>query len=197
MARGLRLNDPGRAWAWLAVLLAEGMLLGLLVPAAAWDWQPARAFEAWRWWTAAFVHLNGLHFAGNFAGLVLVAALGVLGRLPPRAALAWALAWPLGHGLLLMRPEVTHYVGMSGALHAGVAVAATWLVLAGRRRGVALAIGAGLLAKLLLEVPWGAPVTVSATLGIPVVPLAHAGGAAAGVLLALALYRRGETEPRR
>ncbi len=197
MAGGLRLNEPGRAWGWLAVVLADGALLGLVVPASAWDWQPARAAEVWRWWTAAFVHLNGLHLAGNLLGLALVAALGHFGRLPPRAALAWALAWPLGHGVLLLRPEIAHYAGLSGVLHAGVAVAAAWLVLEGRRRGVALAIGAGLLAKLMLEAPWGAPVTVSATLGIPVVPLAHAGGAFAGVLLALALCRRGKPEPDR
>lgn len=177
--------------------LGAGALLGLLVPAPEWDWQPSKAAEPWRWWTAAFVHLNGLHLAGNLLGLALVAALGVVGRLPPRAALAWALAWPLGHGVLLLRPEVTHYAGLSGVLHAGVAVAVTWLVLEGRRRRVAMAIGAGLVAKLLLEQPWGAPVTVSATLGIPVVPLAHAGGALVGLLLTLLLHRRDSAQEQR
>lgn len=181
----------------LAFALGAGALLGLLVPAGAWDWQPSRATDPWRWWTAAFVHLGGLHLAGNLLGLALVAALGWVGRLPQRAALAWALAWPLGHGVLLLRPEVAHYAGLSGVLHAGVAVAATGIALEGRARALALAIGAGLAAKLLLEAPWGAPVTVSATLGIPVVPLAHAGGAVAGVLLALALCRRGETAEQR
>ena len=197
MARGLRLNEPGRAWAALAVALGAGALLGLLVPAPEWDWQPSKAAEPWRWWTAAFVHLNGLHLAGNLLGLALVAAVGMVGRLPQRAALAWALAWPLGHGVLLLRPEVTHYAGLSGVLHAGVAVAVTWLVLEGRRRRVAMAIGAGLVAKLLLEQPWGAPVTVSATLGIPVVPMAHAGGALVGLLLTLLLHRRDCAEEQR
>lgn len=197
MARGLRLNEPGRAWAALAVALGAGALLGLLVPAPEWDWQPSKAAEPWRWWTAAFVHLNGLHLAGNLLGLALVAAVGMVGRLPQRAALAWALAWPLAHGVLLLRPEVTHYAGLSGVLHAGVAVAVTWLVLEGRRRRVAMAIGAGLVAKLLLEQPWGAPVTVSATLGIPVVPMAHAGGALVGLLLTLLLHRRDCAEEQR
>ena len=181
----------------LALALGAGALLGLLVPAPEWDWQPSKAAEPWRWWTAAFVHLNGLHLAGNLLGLVVVAALGVVGRLPQRAALAWALAWPLAHGVLLLRPEVTHYAGLSGVLHAGVAVAVTWLVLEGRRRRVAMAIGAGLVAKLLLEQPWGAPVTVSATLGIPVVPMAHAGGALVGLLLTLLLHRRDCAEEQR
>ena len=38
-----------------------------------------------------------------------------------------SVAWPLTHLSLLARPEVMHYGGLSGVLHAGVAVAALGL----------------------------------------------------------------------
>jgi len=186
---GLRLSQPGRAWAAFAAALAAGALLGLLVPPAAWDWQPARAGEAWRWWTAAFVHFSDRHLAINLAGVLVVGALGFAGRVPRRAALAWALAWPMTHGLLLLRPEIAHYGGLSGVLHAGVGAAATWVALAGRARALAFAILGGLAAKVVLETPWGDALVPSATLGIAVAPLVHATGAVAGTLTALAMYR--------
>jgi hypothetical protein len=108
-------------------------------------------------------------------------------------ALAWFAAWPLTHLSLLLRPELAHYGGLSGVLHAGVAVAAVWLLVRqrGRRRLIGTAIAAGLLAKIALESPWGPVLRQGAGWDIKVVPLAHAAGALAGAVCAgLTLWLR-------
>lgn len=188
MARGLRLN----AWAALAALLAAGALVGGQLPTAWLDWQPARIAEAWRWWTAAFVHWSPLHLGANLAGCLIVGAFGVRGRVPARGALAWLLAWPLVHLALVVQPALAHYGGLSGVLHAGVAVAALWIARAerGRPQAVALAVLGGLALKILLEKPWAAALTHPPGWDIAVAPLAHAAGALAGAAMVLVLQPR-------
>jgi len=178
-----------RAWLTLCALAVAGALAGWLAPAMALDWQPAlAATEPWRWWTAAFVHWSPLHLGANLAGCAVLAGLGAAARLPSRATLAWGLAWPLTHIALLAQPALAHYGGLSGVLHAGVAVAAVVLLArTGRERAIGAAIATGLLAKLLLERPWAGPLAHPAGWDIAVAPLAHAAGAAAGTLCALAL----------
>ena len=84
----LRLTAP---WWGLALALAAG---GMGVALASWwggpglhdalDWQRGRlTTQPWRWWSAAFVHLDTGHLAANLAGVAAVAAFGVatgLGR---------------------------------------------------------------------------------------------------------------------
>lgn len=174
----------------MSALLAGGALLGWWLPSPWLDWQPELAWQQpWRAWTAALVHWSPMHLGANLVGLALVAALGVVGRLPASAALAWALAWPLTQLGLLLQPDLRHYGGLSGVLHAGVAVAVVALLLQerGARRGVAALVGAGLLAKVLLETPWGPPLRQVPGWDIAIAPLAHASGAVAGVLLMLLL----------
>lgn len=181
------------------------------------DWQPTRAaFEPWRWWTAAFVHYGAAHLAANLAGCAVLAALGAAARLRGRWTWAWAAAWPLGHLLLWWAPDLLHYGGLSGVLHAAVAVVAIALLTesgnevadtrsrglppshpdtadgaADRRRGktrrwVGAAIGSGLLLKLLLE-PGSAPgSSVGLPIDVPVATAAHRAGALAGAVCALA-----------
>ncbi len=154
---------------------------------AAIDWQPALVWrEPWRAWSAAGLHFSGLHLAANLAGAVLVGALGGIARLPRRTALAWFVAWPLAQLGLLARPDLLHYGGLSGVLHAGVAVAALYLIV--RTRGSRRRIGIGLLlalaAKVLSETPWGAPLRHPAGWDIAVAPFAHASGLVAGLLAA-------------
>jgi hypothetical protein len=122
---------------------------------------------------------------------MLVAALGVAARVPPRAALAWALAWPATQLGLLAMPDITGYGGLSGVRHAGVAVVAVVLVRRTARdeRRVGLAIAAVLTLKLLIEAPWRAAVIHPAGWDIAVAPLAHASGALAGAGLAWLLCR--------
>ncbi|MDE2159763.1 MAG: rhombosortase, partial [Burkholderiales bacterium] len=175
-----------RAWVALAALLAAGALAARWLPAPALDWEPALALtQPWRAWTAAFVHWSGLHLGANLAATAVVGALGVAARLPDRAALAWFAAWPLTQLTLLARPDLLHYGGLSGVLHAGVAVAAAWLLLdaRGARRAVAAAIAAGLVAKLVLEQPWGPALRWGGGWDFPVAPWAHLGGAIVGAAL--------------
>jgi rhomboid family GlyGly-CTERM serine protease len=184
--------------AWLA--LAGALLLGaLLWPAAdasRWDWQPTLALgQPWRAWTAAWVHWSTSHLMMNAAGLGVIGLLGWRASVQPRDALAWALAWPLTQLGLLLQPGLRHFGGLSGVLHAGVAVTAVALLRqGGARRFIGAALAVGLALKLLLERPLGAPLRQIAGWDIPIAPFSHLSGALAGllcgVLVACLLPRR-------
>jgi rhomboid family GlyGly-CTERM serine protease len=188
------LSRPGRLWAALAALLMLGSGLAWWLPAAAFDWQPQlAATEPWRAWSAVFVHWSPLHLGANLLATAVVGAYGWAARMSPGAALAWFVAWPLTQLGLLLQPELAHYGGVSGLLHGGVAIVSLGLLVTqrGRRRAVGAAICAGLLIKLALERPWGPPLRYGTEWDIAVAPLAHATGAAAGLLCgALALAWR-------
>lgn len=177
-------------WAWLSVLallVLPSLLLGGADPLAqkvlAWD--PALVWaEPWRCWSAAWVHLSRLHLEANLLGALLVGALGWVARVPLPAAWAWALAWPLTHLALLVQPQLQRYGGLSGVLHAGVAVVVVALLMRGpdgRTRAVAALLGAGLAAKILIERPWDHVLSHPAGWDIAVAPMSHAAGALAGV----------------
>lgn len=165
-------------------MLITGALLGGGVAAERIDWQPALAVsEPWRAFSAAFVHFSELHLGANLAGALLTTALGMAGHLPARAALAWLIAWPLTHLCLLAQPALLHYGGLSGVLHAGVAVAAThWLLTAStaqrRLGGVILAV---LAFKVVNEAPWAATLTHPPGWDIAVAPGAHLSGLCCGI----------------
>lgn len=187
-------------WVVICAVLAAGAIAGASIGAStSLDWQPARAGnEPWRWWTAAFVHGSPRHLAANLAATVLVAAYGWAAGATPAVAAAWLVAWPVAHLALLGRPELAHYVGASGVLHAGVAAVTVQLLMRGdraqRRIGLAMAAGQGL--KMLIEQPWGALLHASDLLGVAVAPLAHATGTLAGAACAaLALAGRGARRP--
>jgi len=176
-----------RAWLALTLLLVLAAIGGWWLPRSAIDWQPALAArEPWRALSAAGVHYSALHLGANLAGAALVGALGVVARVPLAIVLAWLAAWPLTHLGLLMRPDLLHYGGLSGVLHAGVAAAALWLVARdrGRRQLIGAAILAVLLVKILGEAPWGPAVQTREGWDIAVAPFAHASGALCGLLCA-------------
>jgi rhomboid family GlyGly-CTERM serine protease len=188
------LSTPApRAWLALTLLLALAAAGGWGSEPHRLDWQPALAArEPWRALTAVAVHYSGLHLAANLAGAALVGALGMVARVPMAVVLAWLAAWPLTHLGLLLRPELAHYGGLSGVLHAGVAAVALWLVARehGRRQWIGAAILAALLVKILGESPWGPAVQRREGWDIAVAPFAHASGAVCGLLCArLALLR--------
>lgn len=180
---------PSRAWAVLAAVFALAALIALAAPPAAIDWQPGRAAaQPWRAWSAAALHYSPLHLGANLAGTLLVALLGAAARVGWPAVAAWAAAWPLTQFGLLLRPDLLHYGGLSGVLHAGVAVAALHVLLndtAPRRRLIGAAILALLAVKVIGEAPWGPVLTRPAGWDIDVAPFAHASGLAAGVLCML------------
>ena len=185
------LTAAERAWIGLAAGLCVAALAATLsgIAPGALDWQPSRAAaEPWRAFSATAVHYSTLHLAANLAGAALVAALGASARVSPAAVAAWACAWPLTQLGLLVRPDLTHYGGLSGVLHAGAAVVAVHLIghAAGARRAIGAALAAGLVCKVLIEAPWGAPLRVGTGWDFATAPLAHATGLVAGTLCAAA-----------
>lgn len=210
-------SRPGIAWLAVAAALAAGALavaLGARAAAGtsleidalrlALDWQPGLALaEPWRWWTAAWLHGSPAHLALNLAGTALLALLGLAARVPARLALAWLLAWPLTQGGWLLGPALAHYQGLSGVLHAGVAIVGLHLL--GMRRGAQALVGllllAGLAAKLVSEQPLGPVLRAAPELGIAIAPWSHLSGSVAGLLcaaavvLAPALARRAAPRP--
>jgi len=174
-----------RAWASLAIGLALGAMLVWPAPREALDWQPQLALsQPWRLWTAAFVHWSPMHLQANLLGCVAVAAFVVAARVPCHATWSWLVAWPLTQATLALQPLLLHYGGLSGVLHAGVAVTALDLVVqAGwRRRAIGWAVFAGLAIKLASERPWIGPTQVVVGWDIAIAPLVHLTGTAAGLL---------------
>ena len=196
MAGRLRLRTwlaglpPWVHWAGLGVAAAAGALLARLADPALLRWQPELAWaQPWRMVTAAWVHLSTQHLAGNLAATAVVAVFGVAAGCGRRAATAWALAWPLTQLGLLAQPALLRYGGLSGVLHAGVAVAVWQLLRDGsrRRRAVGAAVALMVLAKLLLEAAWQGPALRQVPgWDIAIAPGAHASGVLAGWLCALA-----------
>ena len=163
------------------------------------DWQPQRAWpEAWRWWSAALVHFTPMHLGANLLATVLVAAYGWAARVPSVVALAWVASWPFTHLALLAKPELVHYGGLSGILHAGVAAASLWLVMRGdgAQRTIGWLMLVGQVVKLLVEEPWGVAIQAPSELDVAVAPLAHASGSIAGALLTLLALRLWPPAPR-
>ena len=196
MTRG----TAGRAaWFGVALLLAAIALVGWPIPRNVLDWHPALAFtEPWRAVTAVGVHYSGQHLGVNLAGLVVTALFGVVARPPVLFAWAWLAAWPLTQFGLLVKPELLHYGGLSGVLHAGFAVVVVFLLVTGTRaqRRVAAAVLIGGVAKLLNEAPWGPALRHPPGWDIAIAPLAHTTGALAGALcavIALMWSRRAQT----
>jgi len=155
------------------------------MPRETLDWQPAlAATQPWRALTAAFVHWTPIHLAANLAGCAVLALLGWRAHLGRREATAGLIALPLTQLALLLRPDLLHYAGLSGALHALAAIAAlTLLTRPGRDRWIGAAILAGLAIKLPLEQPLGPVLRATPGFDFPVAPFAHLTGALAGALV--------------
>jgi rhomboid family GlyGly-CTERM serine protease len=168
----------------LCAALAALSLLFWPVPREALDWRP-NLFPAqpWRAVTAAFVHLTPFHLAANLAGSAVLALLGWRARLGRREALAGLVALPLTQAGLLLRPELERYAGLSGELHALVAIAAATLIVRdGRDRLIGLAILTGLSAKLAIEQPFGPVLSATSGFDFAIAPFAHFCGALAGFI---------------
>ena len=182
-----RPSPAAAAWVGVALLLCIFALVGQTQAADGLDWQPGLAFaQPWRAFTAVAVHYSGEHLVANLLAVALTALFGLVARVPARMAGAWLVAWPLTHVGLLLRPELAHYGGLSGVVHAGVAVVITWLLIRGTRaqRLVTVAVLVGFCAKLVSEAPWGPALRHPDGWSIAVAPIAHTTGALAGALCA-------------
>jgi rhomboid family GlyGly-CTERM serine protease len=175
------------AWAGVAALFAVCALLGFTVDRELLDWQPSLvSTEPWRAITAVGVHYSVAHLVGNVAGVAITGAFGVVARAPARLAGAWLVAWPLTQLGLLVKPSLLHYGGLSGVVHAGVAIVIVFLLAKGTRaqRWVAGLVLIGFIAKLINEAPWGPAVRHSESWGINVAPIVHLTGAVSGAVCA-------------
>lgn len=202
----LRAGGAGAARGWLVLtaVLMGGSVFAMAFPAPWLDWQPAlAATQPWRAWTAAWLHWSEQHLAANLLAGAVVGAYGWTAQLPRAQAFAWAAAWPLTHLGLLSRPDLLHYGGLSGVLHAGVAIVCLHLLVhaRGRRRWIGAGVALGLVVKLISEKPWGAVLQRSADWDIALAPLAHTTGALAGLtcgavaLLVLRVRKRMQRSP--
>lgn len=177
-----------RHWWLLTGVLMAGSLLVFAAPALWLDWQPALAWaQPWRAFTAAWVHWSEQHLGANLLAALVVGAYGHAAQVPRQQAWAWAAAWPLTHLGLLAKPDLLHYGGLSGVLHAGVAIVCLHLLLAarGRRRWIGAGVALGLVVKLVSEKPWGPALQTGPEWDIAVAPVAHTTGALAGLLCGL------------
>jgi len=197
VAPRLRLKLAPWPAAFLALAALSALLYGhdaLRDPAAAWapglEWRADHlGREPWRLLTAALVHHDLRHLGANVAGCAAVALFGWAGRLPWRATLAMALAWPLTHAALLWAPGLARYGGLSGLLHAAVAVAALHLLLheRGRARLIGALVWGGLVAKVLAEAPWQGGVRTQPGWDFPIAVGAHAAGLVCGTVVMMGL----------
>lgn len=188
MAGRLRLNDC--LWPALAMALGVASFMAWwvmgLAGAERWGWQAAPhpdAGSVWRWWTAALVHINAAHLQANLWATVVVAAWGWAARAGTPQGMAWLLAWPLAHALLITDPgTLSRYVGLSATLHAGAAIICWYLLwhAHGARRAVGAAVSVAILIKLGLEMPVDAQALPDAP-GHVIAGHAHGCGVLAGL----------------
>ena len=175
------------AWATLACLLGGCALAGWGLARELLDWQPTLAStQPWRAFSAVAVHYSRAHLLANLGALVLLAALGLAARVSWPGVWAWLAAWPQTQIGLSLRPDLAHYGGLSGVLHAGAAVLAIDLLIKGSRtqRGLGALMLAGIGLKVLSETPWGPALRSAPHWGISVAPFSHASGLLAGLLCA-------------
>lgn len=138
----------GLAWWWMG-----------LQGSSQWGWFASHRSDptqAWRWWSAALVHVNAAHLQSNLWAAAVVGAWGWTARVGAAQAIAWVVAWPLAQALLLTdTTSLDRYAGLSATLHAGAAIVC-WHLLwrsRGARRAVGAAVTAAIVIKLGLEVP--------------------------------------------
>lgn len=184
-----------RPWLWVAaglsmviMTLLVGMLDPVLQASLAWR-EPLDGHSMWRAFSAAWVHWGVAHRWSNVVAALGLVWLGWTMRMPWRGAGAWMLAWPVSQlGAMLARVPSLHG-GLSGWLHAGVAVIVFFALLAHqprRFRALGLCLLAGLVAKLCFEA-WHGPRLLDASLRAWSTPEAHIAGAVAGVACAALL----------
>lgn len=169
---------------WMGERLAAWMIWR----ADDWDDRP------WSLWTSAWVHMNTQHLISNQLAVGALAAMAWVLKPGLRASLAWLLTWPVIPLVLPYWPHIGYYAGLSGLIHAAVAVVGVYLVAGrttvpmARRWGGMLLLG--LVTKLLIERAWHWPVVWSDNLGISVVQASHLVGSMAGAVAAIAVLHQ-------
>ncbi len=149
----------------------------------------AEILESGQWWrilTGNLVHLGYPHLLLNLAGLALISLL-LAHALTPRQWAVTGLCSMLGvgFGLLLFDPQLSWYVGLSGALYG--------LLLGGaiaeyrHHKMMACLIGAYTIGKIIWEQLYGAVESSEAITGGSVIVNAHLYGMVAGAIAVLVI----------
>lgn len=193
------------AWPWfgLCVLLALPAWLTPVIDldapqswsttAAYWTLHPNTGWDQSlaSWWATAWLHGSAPHLRNNLAGTALLAVMGWMVHANWRSTIAWAMAWPLTHIGMLLRPEITSYIGLSGVLHAGATVLALQQIITPfqphHRQSGWILLGC-LVFKIFMENPWGAVLILSSSSAIKVAPWAHFSGALAGLACGVLIF---------
>lgn len=154
----------------------------------------------WSWWTTAWLHGSEPHLWRNLMGCGLLLLLGALSHVNWRDTQAWLIAWPLTHLGMLLEPTLTSYAGLSGVLHAGVAIVALANLHHPHRpshRVAGIVLLAWLAGKLFMENPWTHHLVLSTESAINIAPWAHLSGALAGALAWTAVHANRPGQSRR
>lgn len=178
------------ACAGVAALSAAFSFVPWLHAVGLYQRDAVHAGQWWRIFTAMWVHLDAWHWLADAmaaAGLILLLAR----VLQPQAIVGELVAsGVLVQLALLTQPAVQWYGGLSGALHGLAAWGGLRLLRAptgeaddrlSRWIGVLLCVG--VLAKVWLEQSWLSPIAYDPHWGFGVVRIAHAFGAASGLLI--------------
>jgi len=179
-----------KAWITLCGVLAVASVAAWAAgPAAApllqWD-RTLWLQQPWTLWTASLVHLSAAHLLGNLLTLGALAVLGSSLGAGQAATRALIVAWPLGTLALLAWPQVRQYSGMSGLIHAAVAVLWAHAVVHRRAYPLSFVLFVGMGIKLLSEHAWLTPVSFDPSWGFNVVYAAHLSGTLVGAACGMA-----------
>jgi hypothetical protein len=180
-----------RAWLAVCALLGGGSVLvawltGVAPPVPEFPAHPL-AWDAagwlrhpWTLWTSAWVHTSLGNLGGNLLAIVGLAVAGAALGARGGAAIALLVAWPVSTLALLIWPEVTHYSGLGGPIHAAAAVLGVHLAARPAFKPFSPLLFAALGLKLLAERGWAQPVAFDPSWGFNVVYGAHLTGTLAG-----------------
>ena len=140
--------------------------------------------ELWRLITGHLAHLGWSHLAMNVAGLCLITYIFA----PPGKVWVWS-AWMFvtamltSAGLYFFSPQLSFYVGLSGALHGMIVIGALRWIQQGDFMGLFVLII--VVAKIAWEQLFGALPLSQQMAGGPVAVDAHLWGALAGLAIGL------------
>jgi rhomboid family GlyGly-CTERM serine protease len=191
-------SEQQRQGSWRAWLVPAGIALAAVAIALAgdagreylrYDRAAIAAGELWRLLTGHFVHLGVSHLLLNLAGLLLVWFLVCQYLTHAQWALALGISIVgIDAGFWWLEPQLSWYVGLSGALHGMLAAGVVMGMPEGRAETKILA--AAVVAKLAYEQLVGPLPGSEASSGGNVIVAAHLYGALAGALTGGAMLIR-------
>uniref|UniRef100_A0A486XQI2 Membrane protein, Rhomboid family n=1 Tax=Rheinheimera sp. BAL341 TaxID=1708203 RepID=A0A486XQI2_9GAMM len=172
-------------------ILSAAILLLALLPETVQSWllyerNALVQGQIWRAFSAHLLHSNHWHLLMNIAGLLLVMLLHGGYYHWRSLLLLWLLcAGSISSMLYLFSPQIHVYVGLSGLLHAMLAMGAIKDIQLKQRSGILLL--AGLLAKVLWEQWQGPDPALAELINASVATDAHLYGVFSGAVVALSI----------